>query len=246
MTTFAELGMPFPLHDAPMSASNDSNFVGDGSCSNCGVTGTPSFKLRIGSALIVPCPACAAENGLEVSDKSAVNCRQCDVPISPPEPILREADPKICYACLRAGKAALTKDTEYGMVSWEQGFSGVTHGLPGLKTEQFEIVPMSEDGKWLGVRLPREAIWELLRTPTYNTWQGETWLFCCKSPMTFKGEWTQDQFRQHDSYGDGEELLISAVSDLPEQGWEAVGHGICVYMFECQQCRRFRGHWDCD
>src|SRR4051812_39506728 len=31
-------------------------------------------------------------------------------------------------------------------------------------------------------RLPRESMYELLRTPNYLTIQGERWQFCCKTP----------------------------------------------------------------
>jgi hypothetical protein len=53
-----------------------------------------------------------------------------------------------CYSCLRQGRAAITKDTELGMVSWEQAFEGVTHGIPGLAHPDFELVPKEND--WVG------------------------------------------------------------------------------------------------
>ena len=48
----------------------------------------------------------------------------------------------------------MTKDTEFGMVSWEQAFQGVTNGVPGLTTDQFELVPIDPDEDWYGVRVP--------------------------------------------------------------------------------------------
>jgi hypothetical protein len=52
----------------------------------------------------------------------------------------------------------MTKDTEFGMVSWDQAFRGVTHGVPGLWTDQFEVVPIDPDRDWNGVRIPSEHL----------------------------------------------------------------------------------------
>ena len=83
------------------------------------------------------------------------------------------------------------------MVSWEQAFEGVTHGIPGLQTTEFEMVLTDPEDDWYGVRVPSEYLFELLRTPTYQTWQGERWLFCCKRPMTYIGEWANVMKSSH-------------------------------------------------
>jgi len=108
------------------------------------------------------CPACGTENGLAANRKDG-SCRQCQAAV--PFPDLGDDEIKTCYACLRSGKAAITKDTELGMLSWEQAFEGVTHGVPGLDRTDFELVPKDEDD-WVGARLPQEMMFELLRTPT--------------------------------------------------------------------------------
>ncbi len=81
----------------------------------------------------------------------------------------------------------MTKSTEFGMVSCDQAFQGVTHGVPGLRTDQFEVVLMDPEEDWYGVRVPSEHLWELLRTPGFHSWQDECWLFCCHRPMTYLG-----------------------------------------------------------
>jgi hypothetical protein len=48
----------------------------------------------------------------------------------------------------------------------------------------------NEDG-WVSVVIPSAILLELVRTPTYVTWQGEQWLFCCASAMVYLGEWTR-------------------------------------------------------
>lgn len=245
-STFSELGIPFPLYEAPVSAEDDSDFVGDGICCLCVAKDTPCFRLGIGSALIVPCPSCHTQNALRVADEQKIDCRDCGDSIAFPESVARRKEPKVCYSCLRAGKAALTKDTEFGMVSAHEAFAGVTNGVPGLKQDQFDSVILNADEEWIGVRLPREVMDELLRTPTYGTWQGECWLFCCRYPMTFVGEWGQDEFESRASDGDGQKLFSSVLPELPDQALDAVGQGLAVYVFECKSCGNLRAHYDSD
>jgi len=47
---------------------------------------------------------------------------------------------------------------------------------------------------------------ELLRTPSYRTIQGDQWLFCCKSPMTFRGQWSRKDYS--DNAPDGNALAF--------------------------------------
>jgi uncharacterized protein CbrC (UPF0167 family) len=151
----------------------------------------------------------------------------------------------VCYQCLRGGKAALTKDTEFGMVSWEQTLAGVTHGVPGLGLIQsdFELVPLGSD--WVWARIPQEHLFELLRTPTYITWQGERWLFCCKSPMVYLGSWEQDQFANYAPGVDGKALFDEVVEGGNEALWEGKLHDVTgIYVFRCSECGRLRAHWD--
>lgn len=245
-TTFIELGIPFPLYEAPVEGADDSDYVRIGACCICGTADTPCFSLGIGTALMMACPACGVVNGLDVHSKAPVNCRACAVSIEFPSSVAARKEPKTCYKCLRAGKAALTKDTEFGMVSWDQAFSGVTNGVPGLRQDQFEAVVLDAQEDWVGVKLTEEIMFELLRTPTYGTWQGERWLFCCRYPMTFVGEWVHDEFTRHAPDGDGERFYYEAIADIPEGSWDALGQGLSVYVFECKRCGKLRAHWDSD
>lgn len=154
-----------------------------------------------------------------------------------------EREPKSCYDCLRAGKVAITKDTEFGMVSWNEV---VTNGAPGLRQDQFESVVIDTAEEWVGVRLPEAILLELVRTPTYGTWQGECWLFCCRYPMTFQGEWHQEEFDRHAAGRSGEELYYSVVEGAPQDTWDALGHALSAYVFECKRCGKLRGHFDSD
>ena len=63
MTTFAELGVPFPLFEAPTSEASE--YVQRSTCGLCGGGGRHCFRLHIGCAVIVPCPSCGVENGLD-------------------------------------------------------------------------------------------------------------------------------------------------------------------------------------
>jgi uncharacterized protein CbrC (UPF0167 family) len=187
MATFADIGIPFPLFEAPTTEASD--YAGQAACRLCLGKDHYCFELGIGDALIRSCPACGVQNGLDAHDRVDAPRRSCDTPVPFQESLRAKKQLLVCYECLRAGKAAMTKDTEFGMVSWDQAFRGVTNGVPGLTTDQFEVVPIDQDEGWYGVSVPGEHLWELLRTPGFHSWQGEQWLFCCRQPMSYLGGW---------------------------------------------------------
>jgi uncharacterized protein CbrC (UPF0167 family) len=238
-TTFAQLGIPFPLFEAPSEQAFE--YCGLETCSLCGKQGQHCFELGIGCALILGCANCGAGNGLDVSDCEDGRCRKCGNPV--PFPDVDDDALTVCHACLRAGRAALTKDTELGMISWEQAFEGATHGVPGLNHRDFEMVPR-EDG-WVGARLPQEWMFELLRTPTYISIQGEQWQFCCRRAMVFVGKWNREEFSAHAPDGDGRRLFEEVVQGCIPGLWEDRLHDVTgVYVFRCPSCARMRAHWD--
>lgn len=119
------------------------------------------------------------------------------------------------------------------MVSWEQAFAGVTHGVPGLRTA------------------PPQHLWELLHTPTYAIIQGETWLFCCKQPMTYIGEWAN--VRHSPPCADQQRAFLEVILDtdagMKDGIWEKTEGGsgsLGVYVFRCRACGKFKGNWDID
>jgi uncharacterized protein CbrC (UPF0167 family) len=245
MTTFADLGIPFPLFEAPTSETGD--YVGLSTCSLCHARNRHCFVLDIGCAVIQPCPACGVINGLDANDREDKECRSCQVLIPFPELLKQAENVRICYGCLRDGRGAITKDTEFGMVSWEQAFQGVTNGVPGLQTDEFERVLIDAEEEWYGVRMPQEHLYELLRTPTFTTWQGELWLFCCKQPMTYIGAWSSLQKSADEAQGFFNEV-VDPNEPSKEWLWEAISRnsGVCLYVFRCKRCGRFRSTYDMD
>jgi uncharacterized protein CbrC (UPF0167 family) len=240
--TFASLGIPFPLFEAPTDDAGE--YVGVATCSLCRRAGQHCFRLDIGCAVVLNCPKCGAENGLDANDRKDGPCRRCGQSLKFPDV---RGEMRTCYGCLRAGRAAITKDTELGMVSWEQARDGVTHGVPGLDRDDFEMVPRDDD--WVAARVPGELLYELLRTPTYTSIQGERWQFCCRVPMVYIGRWDQDGFNRHSSDGDGRRLFETVVADAEPGLWdalEALRGGMGVYVFRCRNCGRVAAHWDLD
>ena len=238
MSTFAELGALFPLFEAPVEDACD--FVGAARCSLCEREAAVCFELGIGCAVMRECRTCGTLNGLDASDAEAVDCRACQQAILFPD---LPGQIITCYSCLRQGRAAITQDTELGMVSWDQALEGVTHGVPGLTTSDFELVP--KDSDWVGARLPEGVMFELIRTPTYLTIQGERWLFCCKAPMVFLGSWSRDRFTREAPDGNGRSYFERIVADAVPGLWEDQLHDTTgVYVFRCPSCKRLRGHWD--
>lgn len=148
-----------------------------------------------------------------------------------------------CFACLRAGHAAITKDTELGMVSWEQAVEGLTHGRPGLTHADFELVSTGSD--WTRARVDQATLFEMIRTPTYSTIQGERWMFCCKRPMVFVGAWDRSDFAEQAPDRDGKTFLAEVLDgDVPGL-WENQLHDETgIYVFRCGVCTSLRGHWD--
>jgi uncharacterized protein CbrC (UPF0167 family) len=246
MATFADLGIPFPLFEAPIEDASD--HVAPATCRLCGGRDRHCFELGIGDALILPCPACGAMNGLDADDRADVPCRSCGGTVPFPEGLKAKKRLLACYECLRGGKAALTKSTEFGAVSWEGAFAGVTSGEPGLRTDQFEMVPVDAEEDWYAVRIPGEHLWELLRTPDIVNWQEERWLFCCRRPMTYLGGWcsVMESLRPHDprAFFDG---IIDPDDVSVDRLWEGLESGaVCLYVYRCHSCGRHRATWDTD
>lgn len=237
--TFAELGIPFPLFEGPSDEAHE--YCGLATCSLCGTARQHCFRLGIGCAVMRLCPTCGTESGLSAYDRAGASCRKCQTVV--PFPDLGEGEIKVCYTCLRSGKAAITKDTELGMISWEQAFAGVTHGVPGLDRTDFELVPLEDD--WVGAKLPQEAMFELLRTPTFSSIQGERWQFCCRRPMVLAGEWGREEFGRRAPDGDGRRYFEEVVQDPVPGLWEDQLHDITgVYVFCCPSCERVTAYWD--
>ncbi|HEX7377447.1 MAG TPA: CbrC family protein [Pirellulales bacterium] len=238
--TFSQLEIPFPLFEA--DTNDASGYVGVRRCSLCGAE-NHCFDLGIGCAVMVQCPNCDSENGLDADDREETPCRQCDMPIPFPSFLQHDDEIVACHKCLRSGKAAITQDTSYGMISWEQAYAGLTHGVPSRNQCDFELVE-DEDG-WLQAKLPQEILFDLLRTPTYSSLQGERWQFCCRCPMIFIGRWSRDRFTAESASGQGEVLFNEIVQDVVPGLWEDRLHDLTgIYVFRCPECGRRTAHWD--
>ncbi len=239
MKTFKDLGIPFPLFQGPVNDASE--YIGQAYCCKCGEVKPHCFELGIGCSLIVKCKGCNSENELDADDREDCKCLKCKENII--FPLDDDQDINICYDCLRAGHAAITKDTEYGMISWRETHDGVTHGVPGLKTYEFELVPKDDD--WVGAKIGKESMLELLRTPTFTTIQGECWLFCCKKPMVYLGSWSREEFTKRAPDGDGKRYFERIVPDAIEGLWEDELHDITgVYVFCCRKCNKTTANWD--
>ncbi|MDB6068043.1 MAG: hypothetical protein JWR26_4251 [Pedosphaera sp.] len=237
--TFAQLGIPFPLFDAP--AEDSQEYAGLNTCCFCTKTGKHCFRLGIGADLLLDCPQCGTINGIRADERKAVNCKSCVETVHWPFPGTQKLF--ICHDCLRQGRAALTKGTVLGMVTWELSLQGVTHGRPGLKSNDFELVATASD--WVRAKVPQEFLRELLRTPTYSTIQEDQWQFCCGRPMVFIGRWEREHFNRAAADGDGRKLFCTIVQDVMEGLWEEELHDETgIYVFKCTQCNRMTAHWD--
>jgi uncharacterized protein CbrC (UPF0167 family) len=244
--TFEGLGIPFPLHEDHVEGTE---FLGMATCTICRRPSRPCFDV---DAIISACGACGTDNVLEPGSPEHSECRSCGGPI-PRTPVGRSGKDRACYDCLRGGRAAIVKDTEYGLITWEGALDGLTAGIPAyLVGDGLDVVPVEDDDEeaFVRVRLPREQMLELLRTPSYSTWQGERWLFCCRRPMIFVGNWSEEKYSEIAPDGDTERLFREIIGDAGPEGsdlWGSAAAGtISVYVFRCPECGRYRGHWDSD
>ena len=166
---------------------------------------------------------------------------------------------KACFACFRAGKvASYVMDTELGMVRAEDAEEGLVHGAPRSAAPRgYELVEIGTMGAaagdaepWVRVRVDRVALTELLRTPKYETWQGEKWLFCCQRPMVYVGPLNEPLLmRLREAEETQEEvvgrLLQSSTREAHERTLQVLKERISMYVFHCPLCRKHRAHWDC-
>jgi uncharacterized protein CbrC (UPF0167 family) len=242
MTTFAQLGIPFPLFEAPVTEATD--YRGVGRCALCRSAGVHCFEAGIGDHFAVPCPRCGTDTFLRADARQPGQCPACSAKAPYPKWATPDAVP-ICYVCLRAGKAALAKDTVFGAVWWELAVQGLTHGVPGQERDDFELVPVEDEPEWLRARIPCECLFELLRTPCYSTWQGECWDFCCREPMVYVGVWKEPDFARHAPDGDGKQLCRQIVPQGDEL-WGGLGQIGGPYVFRCAHCGKRAAHWDMD
>ena len=113
---------PFPLYAAPLVHA--ARYRRSGQCSLCGRASADRFALGVGADVIHNCTTCRRQFAVPADghDTAPQACSHCMTPTNlTPLPV----DPAVCVTCLRAGRAALTKDTEYGMVAGRTPLSGV-------------------------------------------------------------------------------------------------------------------------
>jgi hypothetical protein len=239
MTTFAALGIPFPLFEAPIKEAAE--YTGAGHCFACDSEQPHCFELGIGAAVILPCPSCGTTNGLDADDRADGHCRSCHAIV--PFPDVPGENVVVCYACLRAGQAALTKDTTAGMLSWEEALDAVA--LDAASNAASAAEPPTRPPHGAAGHPSPKALLELLRTPGYVSIQGERWELCCQQPMIYLGQWTQDEFDAAAPDGDGKALFDEIVQE-PEDGlWEDDLHDSAgIYVFRCGTCGRKTANWD--
>lgn len=240
MTTFADLGIAFKLFEAPVEDASD--YIGVQNCDLCGLSDRHCFRCGVGAYIKTNCSKCGLRKFVQGCDAFGAQCDQCGSKLL--DQTGPEEHPLVCFDCLRSGQASITKDTEFGMVTYQEASKGQTHGVPGLTTTMFETVPTG-DGEWMAAKVPSEHLTELTRTPGYHSWQGDIWLFCCKTPMVFCGEWKQPDFEAQAADGDALSLARSMVAVDEHRYWgDAFPDQLSFYVFRCQQCDGRRAHTD--
>lgn len=87
------------------------------------------------------------------------------------------------------------------------------------------------------------------RTPGFVTWQGNHWLMCCGRACVYLGEakagdlqgrWKQAAAAIFESDDLTDSRKVEILSQI------GLSASPAAYIFQCQQCRRLLGYWDCD
>ncbi len=158
-----------------------------------------------------------------------------------------------CYRCFRDALGKSVIDTEFGAVNKEFASKGITHGIPISDTGKYadhNLTPHTDldpdaDSDWYHFHFDVNDLNELIRTPSYHTWQGETWLFCCRRPMAFRGLIPADVLDPA-----GSDIASQIESFLAAPNWEITvpvnkfWHTYCT--FSCKLCGKVRYHEDMD
>lgn len=247
MPTFDSLGIDFPLFAADVSEAG--SWSPGGTCYFCHEERS-GFEVGIGDYVLMSCPSCSATTYASADGRDEP-CHQCGGQVALPSNVESEHG---CWKCLRGGVWAATRDTEAGMVTPDDGLVERTQGLPfapvsGVERFGLPVGPPNDDG-WCTVSIPANVLTELVRSPRYVTWQGETWLFHCGDAMRYLGLWGKRDFIRAAKDSQPAELARAAVGieadSYAELADVAAESHVCVYMFECRSCGAFRGYWDCD
>jgi uncharacterized protein CbrC (UPF0167 family) len=88
------------------------------------------------------------------------------------------------------------------------------------------------------------------RTPGYTTWQGNHWLACCGRACTYLGEAEEKDLRGR--WASAVDSMVGEMGYTKEQLWADILPGlrragsVCVYVFQCRECRKLRAYWDMD
>ncbi len=229
------MSLEFPLYKAPVTKSPC--YAGQGVSILSGAASEHCFRMGIGACLVVVCPSCEAENRFNCGANEIGTCKVChSAVLSDPH-----ADRLISYEEFRSGLGLITKDSEVGLFSeWDLDTEWSDRD-PEIVAESLQYYKLG----WMREKISRDDIYELLRTPDYETWQGDHWLFHDEKPMIFVGEWTNDDFLAHK----GEQTLEDFYISVFGQEFRDIVEGaddVCKYVFQSQDGRVFRGHYDID
>jgi hypothetical protein len=111
-----------------------------------------------------------------------------------------------------------------------------------LQTEGIRVVRKTPGQSFCKVE--PDLLEELLRTPPYPSCQGAVWLFCCRQPMVFVGNWTQADFTRHappGKRGGARKWFNKIVDDVEPELWDS--SDVDFYAFQCPQCEKHRARW---
>src|SRR5689334_13847974 len=85
--TFADLGIPFPLFEAPLT--DTSEYLGLAQCCFCTREAVHCFAVNTTDKIVVSCRHCSEQMGLDARQGNKENCRSCGQEILFPDGLER-------------------------------------------------------------------------------------------------------------------------------------------------------------
>ena len=236
--------MSFPLFRAAVIPT----FSGPRICAACREKVQQSFRP---SLLIVPCRKCGQATALGLG-QSMTDCVHCGEFNLWPTDVPAGEDAAVCAACLTAGRAAISHESELGFVTWANARRGLVEvdvdesSGKAARRNGFELWTDEWGPPVTYARVPPEPLLELLRTPVHLAIQREYWPFHCGRFCAFLGHWQQADF-ERESRGRGQELFEASVDSNSSGMWDWLRDDFGrSYVYQCLGCQTFRVFVDTD
>jgi uncharacterized protein CbrC (UPF0167 family) len=165
------------------------------------------------------------------------------------EGVFKQSD-KVCDVCGR-GRGWIYTAATYGELDQPVVCPWCIHdgsaAKKGITFNDATIYPALPGTRQLSAK---DRKWVEERTPGFNTWQGNHWLACCGGACVYLGEAEAADLAGR--WAEAAASLFVAEADWSDEQKSKVvtsvhrGSSPAAYVFQCRECSRLKGYWDCN